>query len=83
MSGERLLIAIARTNHTFTQLLNHHFSLHFSSSRALAHRRAKYFAQRWYGSCVKLFSGFCLTPAFRACYKEAGAIHIDVRRHTN
>jgi hypothetical protein len=49
----------------------------------LAHRRAKIFAQRWYGSCVKLFSGFCLTPAFRACYKETGAIHIDVRRHTN
>jgi hypothetical protein len=37
----------------------------------------------WYGSCVKLFFCFCLTPAFHACYKEAGAIHIGVRRHTN
>jgi hypothetical protein len=24
-----------------------------------------------------------LTPAFRACYKEAGAIHISVRRQNN
>jgi hypothetical protein len=83
LSGERALVAMARPNQSFTQLLNRHFSLHFSSTRAPAHRCSRNFAERWYGSCVKLFPGFCLTPAFHACYKEGRAIHIGVRRHTN
>jgi hypothetical protein len=41
-SGVRPLVAMARPNHTFTQLLNRHFSLHFSSPRAGASLRIKF-----------------------------------------
>jgi hypothetical protein len=34
LSGERPLVARVRPNHTFTQLLNRYFSLHFSNASA-------------------------------------------------
>jgi hypothetical protein len=66
-------------NRSIAQLLNRHFSLHFFSPRASASPRKFFFSVG--AAAQKTF--FPLTPAFRACYKEAGAIHIGVRRHTN
>jgi hypothetical protein len=48
----------ARTNHSFAQLLNRYISLHFFGPCVPAHRCARCFANRWHGSCVKLFFVF-------------------------